>query len=125
MNKKLFIILISVFLLFSISSVNASERITASPGDTFAFYGIDNPAAESYRFAIVVDKEVYYFDNPIASELAEYSQNFGDVYYQVYGKTVEGFYDFENDKTFEFKYKSGQHVGYNDNAKVITEIYLN
>ena len=124
MNKKLFIILVSLFLVFSISSVNASEKITASPGDIFAVYGPDTPAGQSYSYAIEVDSTVYYFDDSIASKLASYSPKFAEVFSQVNNNQIAGTSEFNNDKSFEFEYISGQQVGMNKDAHVITEIYL-
>ncbi len=32
-------------------------------------------------------------------------------------------FQFHSDRTFDFEYETGQQVGYNRNAKVITRIY--
>lgn len=123
MNKKIIIILMSILLLFSISTVNASEKISATPNDYFAYYGYDQPAAQTHSFAIEVDSKVYYIDDYIARKLASYSNNFNKIYSQVNGQYIEGCHEFDNDKSFDFEYVSGQQVGYNNNAKVITKIY--
>ncbi|WP_323735845.1 hypothetical protein PXD04_08115 [Methanosphaera sp. ISO3-F5] len=117
------IILVSFLVLFSISSVNASEKISATPNDYFTYYGYDQPAAETHSFAIEVDSNVYYISDTIANKLALYSSNFREIYNEVNGKNIRGNHQFENDKYFDFEYISGQQVGFNRDAKVITNIY--
>ena len=123
MNKKYLIISLCLLLLFSISAVNASEKISATPNDYFGFFGYDQPAAQTHSFSIEVDSNVYYIDDYTAAKLATYSPNFREVYNEVNGKSIGGMYEFENDEYFDFEYISGKQVGLNSNAKVITKIY--
>ena len=123
MKKKYYIVLISLLLLLSISSVNASEKISATPNEYFTFYGVDTPAGQTHSFGIEVDSKVYYISDSIASKLASFSSNFGEAYHQTYGQNLEGMTDFKNDEYFDFEYISGQQVGFNSNANIITKVY--
>lgn len=149
MNKKIMIILFSLMLLLTLSNAYASERISATPYDHFAYYGADTPAGQSYSFAIEVDSNVYYINDQIANKLASYSLTFRRVYdydlekyankfkpdvisfgsngfnayYPLNHQVDDDMFTFANDRYFDFDYVSGQHVGYNRNAKVITKIY--
>lgn len=123
MDKKYFIILISLLLVFSISTVSASEKISATPSEYFTYYGVDTPAGQTHSFGIEVDSKVYYISDSIASKLASISSNFREVYAETSSSYYEGMADFKNDEYFDFEYISGQQVGFNDNAKVITKVY--
>ena len=149
LNKKLLVSLIVMFLLLSISGVHASERISATPDDYFAYYGSDTPAGQTHSFAIVVDGNVYYVKDPVANRLAYYSLYFRQVYdydlekfsekfmpdamsigtngynfyYNLNRQADDEMFNFPNDKSFDFEYVGGQRVGYNSNAKVVTKIY--
>lgn len=149
MSKKVLVLLVFLLFLVSLSMVSA-EKIRATPEDSFAYYGADTPAGQSaYNFAIEVDSNVYYISDYIAEELASYSLSFRRVYaydlekygrkftpdavsfgsngfnmyYQTGNQYDDEMFQFVNDETFDFDYKSGQRVGYNSNAKVITDIY--
>lgn len=149
MYKKLSIVIIIIILLLSFATVSASERISATPDDRFAYYGSDTPAGQTHSFAIEVDRNVYYITEPIANKLAYYSIYFRKVYdydlekysdkfrpdgmsfgsnglnfyYNLNNERDDEMFDFPNDKSFDFEYVSGQNVGYNTNAKVITKVY--
>lgn len=141
--------IIVVLLLLSISSVHASERISATPDNRFAYYGLDTPAGQTHSFAIEVDGNVYYIKDSVANKLAYYSIYFRSVYdydlekysdkfrpdalsfgtngynfyYNLNEPADDEMFTFPNDKSFDFEYVGGQRVGYNANAKVITKIY--
>jgi len=149
MNHKLSIIILATLLLLSISAVCASERVSATPDDRFAYYGSDTPAGQTHSFAIEVDGNVYYIKDPVANKLAYYSLYFRRVYdydlekysdkfmpdalsfgtngynfyYNLNEPADDEMFTFPNDKSFDFEYVNGQRVGYNNNAKVITKIY--
>jgi len=123
MDKKIIIILISLILLLSIGGVNASEKISATPNDYFTYYGYATPAGKTHSFGIEVDSNVYYIDDNVATKLVDYSLKFKEEYNKIQGKSIEGMIEFKNDKAFDFEYVSGQQVGLNHNAKVITKIY--
>lgn len=149
MKKKSLIILISFAVILSIGSVNASQKITATPDDYFAYYGADTPAGQTHSFAIEVDSNVYYISDQTANRLASYSPyfrkaydyclrkysnkfrpdaiSFGsngfNAYYQLDSTPDDEMFQFHSDRTFDFEYETGQQVGYNRNAKVITRIY--
>ncbi|WP_323735856.1 hypothetical protein PXD04_08175 [Methanosphaera sp. ISO3-F5] len=122
MNKKYLIILISILLLVTISSVNASEKISATPNNYIYYYGYDQPAAETHSFAIEIDSTVYYISDSVARDLASYSPNFREAYAEVQGKSVPGIHEMKNDVNFDFEYMTGT-VGLNNNAKIITKLY--
>lgn len=140
---------ISLLFLVSLSTVSA-EKLRATPDDYFAYYGADTPAGQShYTYAIELDNGVYYIPDSIAEKLAAYSSSFRRVYeydldkfgsrfmpdaisfgrngfnayYQVGNRNDDEMFIFMNDKSFDFEYKSGQQVGYNSRAYVITNIY--
>lgn len=141
--------MLALVLTLSISSVNASERISATPDDYFTYFGSDTPAGQTHSFAIEVDSKVYYIPDSVANKLASYSLSFRrvydydlekysdkfmpdafgfgtngyNVYYNLNRQSDDEMFSFYNDKSFDFEYVSGQHVGYNTNAKVITKIY--
>lgn len=149
MNKKYLVILVSVLLLFTLSSVSASEKITATSSDHFGYYGPDTPAGKTHSFSVEVDSNVYYISDSLANKLAAYSSSFRRVYeydldkysnkykpdavsfgsngvnayYQLNNNQDTEMFEFQNDKTFEFEYSTGNTVGYNKNAKIITKIY--
>lgn len=149
MDKKLSIVLITFLLLLSVAGVNASEKVSATPNDRFAYYGSDTPAGQTHSFAVEVDGNVYYISESVANKLASYSIYFSQVYdydlekyadkfrpdgmsfgsnglnffYDLNTQRDDEMFDFPNDKSFDFEYVGGQHVGYNTNAKVITKVY--
>lgn len=149
MKKKILIILLALLVMLTIHNVCANEKIRATPNDYFAYYGSDTPAGQTHSFAIEVDSGVYYITDPIAEKLAAYSYSFRRVYeydlekwaskfrpdaisygsngfnayYQLGNRADDEMFTFINDKSFDFEYQSGQPVGYNRNAKVITKIY--
>lgn len=149
MNKKLAIILISLLLILTLSNVSASEKVRATSDDYFTYYGLNTPAGQTHSFAIEVNSNVYYITDSIANKLAAYSTKFRqaynydlqkysdkftpdavsfgsngfNAYYQLNSQSDDEMFQFANDESFDFEYKTGQHVGYNTNAKVITKIY--
>ncbi len=148
MNKKL-LILITLMILLSLVTVSASEKITATPNDRFTYFGSDTPAGQTHSFAIEVNSNVYYITDSVANKLADYSIYFRKVYdydlekfsdkfmpdamsfgtngynfyYNLNSQKDDEMFGFPNDKSFDFEYVSGQRVGYNINANVITKIY--
>lgn len=149
MNKKFLILLIIATVTLSVNCVNASERISATPDDYFTYFGSDTPAGQTHSFAIEVDSNVYYITDSVANKLSYYSLYFRRVYdydlekfsdkfrpdafsfgsngynfyYNLNREADDEMFPFPNDKSFDFEYVGGQHVGYNTNAKVITKIY--
>ena len=149
MHKKFSVILIAFLLLVSVAGVSASEKISATPNDRFTYFGSDTPAGQTHSYAIEVDSNVYYITGSVANKLADYSiyfrqvydydlekysekfrpdgMSFGsnglNIYYNLDSQRDYEIFSFPNDKSFDFEYVSGQHVGYNRNAKVITKIY--
>ena len=60
--------------------MNASQKITATPDDYFAYLGADTPAGQTHSFAIEVDSNVYYISDQTANRLASYSPYFRKAY---------------------------------------------
>lgn len=127
---------------------NTTTKINATTTDNFTYYGPDTLAGKTDTYAIEVNNTVYYIGQDTDSKLAEYSTNFASIYnwdlkkYDatpdavivrpgklvpslVYTKGEDDLseFTFGNDKNFSFEYKTGETVGANKNASVITHLY--
>ena len=149
-KKILMITAVVVILPMLISSVSAVGMASAGYDDLIGYYGLDTPAGSSgYTYSIATDDGVFYISDEQADtlgkhdytlhklveyDLNKYSDSFGPdaviwgsggfnfVYDLHHDRDTECF-QIENNQEFSFDYKSGQHVGYNKDAKVVTRLY--
>lgn len=151
MYKKLLMILtvLSMTLLLA-SCVSAVGMMKADTDDLIGYYGMDTPAGTSgYTYSIATDDGVFYMSDEQADTLGKYdytlhklveydlnkysgsfmpdaviwgSGGFNFMYNIDHTRDTECF-QIPNNQEFSFDYKSGQHVGYNTNAKVVTRLY--
>ncbi|RAP51518.1 MAG: hypothetical protein BZ133_02885 [Methanosphaera sp. SHI613] len=151
MLKKYFMLMgfVLTIALF-VSGVSAAGMQSAGYEDLIGYYGIDTPAGSSgYTYSIATDEGVFYMNDEQADtlgkhdytlhKLVEYDLNkysgmftpdaviwgsggFNFVYDINHDRDTECF-QIPNNQEFSFDYKSGQHVGYNTNAKVVTKLY--
>lgn len=144
--KKGLILLISIMLLvFSASTIYASDSIDVTTSDTFYFYSTESLAADDgYYAAVSIDGVPYYLDDYEYDELCEYSTNFATGFITQFQDTstvqdvkmggirvgsIEtpgnpvGDFELSVDKEFSFDYKIGT-VGLNKQAHIITDLDL-
>lgn len=142
-------LLVFSILLF-IGSVSAGGMASAGTEDLIGYYGLDTPAGSSgYTYSIATEEGVFYMTDQQADTLGKYdyslhqlvaydlnkysdaftpdaviwgSGGFNFVYDINHDKDTECF-QIPNNQEFSFDYKTGQHVGYNTNAKVVTKLY--
>lgn len=143
---------ITVVILFAflITCVNAGQRMYADGNDIIAYYGLDTPAGTSgYSYAISTEDGVFYMSDEQANllakhdyglrqlieyDLSKYSGSFmpdavsfgsnGINYlYTIDHSRDTDMFELQNTQNFAFEYKSGQRVGYNYDANVITKLY--
>lgn len=149
-RKILGMIVLVMAVMLIVTCVDAAGMMSAGTDDTIGYYGIDTPAGSSgYTYSIATDDGVFYMSDEQADtlgkrdytlhKLVEYDLNkYSDSFMPdavVWGRGGLNFvYDFHHDRDtecfeipnnqeFSFDYKSGQHVGYNKNAKVVTRLY--
>ncbi|RAP54215.1 MAG: hypothetical protein BZ137_03390 [Methanosphaera sp. rholeuAM130] len=151
MYRKLLTITSTILLLVLLaSSVSASGMMSAGTDDLIGYYGLDTPAGSSgYTYSIATDDGVFYMSDEQADtlgkrdytlhKLVEYDLNkyrdsfmpdavvwgsggFNFVYDWNHDRDTDCF-QIPNNQEFSFDYKSGQQVGYNSNAKVVTRLY--
>jgi hypothetical protein len=149
MMNKIVVLFAYLLIVLSLNCASASEVINATPNDIYAYYGMNTPAGQTHSFAIEVDSTVYYITDSVANRLASYSPTFRmlfnydlnkysdmfkpdaisfgsngfNAYYQLNNEEDDEMFQLNNDRSFSFEYASGQQVGYNSNAKVITKVY--
>lgn len=151
MDRKILISISMLFVVLMLSfSVSASERMYADTGDTIAYYGLDTPAGTSgYTYAICTEDGVFYMSDEQADtlgthdytlhqlvqyDLDKYSGSFRpdavsfgsngmNYYYNLDNSEDTEMFEIANNQNFAFEYKSGQQVGYNKDAKVVTKLY--
>lgn len=141
------------FLLITpllISSVSSAGMASAGYEDYIGYYGLDTPAGSSgYTYSIATDEGVFYMSDEQADtlgkydytlhklveyDLNKYSDSFApdaviwgrgglNFVYDIHHDRDTECFQIANNQEFSFDYKSGQHVGYNTNAKVVTKIY--
>ena len=141
--------LVFIITLFA-TAVSGAGMQSAGYDDLIGYYGMDTPAGSSgYTYSIATDEGVFYMSDQQADtlgkhdytlhKLIEYDLNkysgmftpdavvwgsggFNFVYDINHDRDTECF-QIANNQEFSFDYKSGQHVGYNTNAKVVTRLY--
>ena len=145
MKKMKWKLLLALIVLFASISTVSAGTMDVSTSDTFYFYPEHSPAAsDGYYAAVVVDGTPYYLDDNEYDELCEYSVSFASGFIYQFQDTStsqdimmghtriatlktqsEPLGDFEKpvDKEFSFSYTTGK-VGFNNNAHIITNLYL-
>lgn len=140
------IIMCFAFLGFDDAEV-ISEKIDVTTNDRFTWFNLNEstPGEDGVSMKVTIKNETYYFSSDISKKMGEYSH----VYKQMYnydpssglavsnalegdvfniespGSEPHSFLSFEMavDKPFSFTYSTGNHVGYNTDAKVIDQIF--
>ena len=120
------------------------ERLNVTTDDNFTWYNFDNsaPGEAGYTMSVDIGDDTYYFSTSAESAMLEYSPIFAKMFSfeptesvqitNFFGAPVYNiessdsgiqFFEMSVDKPFSFTYSGGHQVGYNDDAKVIEQVF--
>ncbi len=133
MNYKIKSLLLLVLCLTMASVVCADTGHSEVSGDLdVTYHGLRTEIGQQYPISFVYEDQTYYVDNDNLNKLAssnedfeylfKYDANFKSPYLLVEGNDLE--FDRQcNNTDFSFDYETGQTVGNDTNASVVTNVY--